>query len=92
MLKIRDLGINALPRGRYRMAACEETAACADYTPPDCDDCTATDDGDCDGTRDVCNDCTATGRPKYRAAGFTGEAVALLRQQLDDRLGQEVDY
>ena len=40
-----------------------------------------------------CADCTGTGRPsRYHAAAFTDDAVAQLRQQLDDRMGQQLGY
>lgn len=101
MLKIRDLGINALPRNGHRMVACNErTEDCGQHSgeAPDCDGCTATFEDKVCGEysrrpeNPDCNGCTATGRPdRYRAA-FTADAVAQLRQQLDDRMGQPLGY
>ena len=95
MLKMRDLGINALPRNGPRMAACpERTENCeGDSRPPDCNGCTSTFDPRCGeytggGDRPDCDGCTATGKPdRYHAATFTDDAVTRLRQQLDQQLG-----
>ncbi len=96
MLKIKDLGINALPRGYRMTAGCDgQTEYCGDESglPPECKGCTATDFlcAACSATAVECAECTATGRPGYyRSAGFTDDAVALLRQQLDDRMGPQL--
>jgi hypothetical protein len=93
MLKFRDLGINALPRGGYRMGGeCRDrTDGCGEGSGDlECLGCTGTDKrcDDCSHpTLQQCNDCTTTVRPdRYHAAGFTDDAVALLRQQLDQQL------
>lgn len=95
MLKIRDLGINAIPGRRYELGACENSRDSDDRDKDyGCKDCSAKTDEGCDeeSRADICNDCTATGRPKYHAAGFTGDAVAQLRQQLDDRMGERQSW
>ena len=92
MLKFKYLGISALPRAGYRMA--EECigvsrADCGEgtYQPPECDPCTTTLD------KDKCDECTHhTERPDRYAGSFPADAVAQLRQQLDDRMGQPLGY
>ena len=92
MLKFKDLGINALPRGGYRMAEeCKGVSRpdCGEGSAggPDCDGCTVTLD------RDDCEDCTHhSERPERYAGRFPADAVAQLRQQLDDRMGQPLGY
>jgi hypothetical protein len=91
MLKIRDLGINAIPEraandGLY--ASCEP--------PPSivCNDCTET--GECVPSQKPCEPCThATGKPQCGPCTFTGndkpgrvlspEAIAQLQVQMHQK-------
>jgi hypothetical protein len=90
-----------LPDGGVRMAQCQvshadcndvsdgndfECIGCSLATDKRCEDCTHP-------THAECNDRTEPDRPGgTRASAFTDDAVAQLRQQLDDRVGQQLSY
>lgn len=98
MLKIRDLGVNVIPAtmrppeigpgagvgepGEPRMPywACE--GCVCNNTDRNDTSCAGISDG---GIDDKENEGQGPGKPKYHAAGFTDEAIAQIRQQLQSR-------
>jgi hypothetical protein len=105
MLRIRDLGINAIPEKRVRakdgLFAANGCGLCTVVTDIPCGDCT-NPSGDCIPTNEPCEPCThptdkrdapcssPSGLPR-KARALTHEAIAQLQYQMQQRASGNVN-